>query len=324
MFSIISLLLLIGTVYLYVTCRMNKTLQGKFPTKVAIALIAMFAFGMVRPFEVVRAGHMGVMLTLGKVTDINNPGLVWKMPVFQKIVHVTTQPIQVDQKIEVGPGGAITRDNQTVGASMTFFYKYQSDKMRSVYQDYGLDRLANIIRTSGIECFKSEIGNHTIFDIPMNQPVIHSTVFSNIKSKMAIYPIEITELKITNYDWSDEFDKQIQETMHKTQQVKQKAQDLLITEQEAQKLVKQAEAEKQALITKAEGEKGAIQLRAEAKALEGEGIRKYNQSVQANMNLEIKLRELEIQKIKAEKWNGQYVPTNNYGPIPIQTGAIQQ
>jgi len=25
---------------------------------------------------------------------------------------------------------------------------------------------------------------------------------------------------------------------------------------------------------------------------------------------------------KAEKWNGQYVPTNNYGPIPLETGAL--
>lgn len=40
------------------------------------------------------------------------------------------------------------------------------------------------------------------------------------------------------------------------------------------------------------------------------------------MTLELKLRELEIEKIKAERWNGQYVPTNNYGPIPVQTGSI--
>ena len=23
------------------------------------------------------------------------------------------------------------------------------------------------------------------------------------------------------------------------------------------------------------------------------------------------------------KWNGEYVPTNNYGPIPVQTGGVQ-
>ena len=145
-----------------------------------------------------------------------------------------------------------------------------------------------------------------------------------MKAKMAEYPIEITEVKILNYDWSDVFDAQIEQTMTKTQEVKGKAQELLIAEQEAQKVVKTAEANKQALITEAEGEKEAARLNAEAKALEGEGIRKYNQSVQANMNLELKIRELEIAKIKAERWNGQYVPTNNYGPIPVQLGNVQQ
>ena len=42
-----------------------------------------------------------------------------------------------------------------------------------------------------------------------------------------------------------------------------------------------------ALIAKAEGEKEAAKLRAEAKALEGEGIRKYNASVQQNMSMVI-------------------------------------
>ena len=27
--------------------------------------------------------------------------------------------------------------------------------------------------------------------------------------------------------------------------------------------------------------------------------------------------------VPAEKWDGAYVPTNNYGPIPVQTGSIK-
>ena len=111
--------------------------------------------------------------------------------------------------------------------------------------------------------------------------------------------------------------------MEQAQKVRQMEQDLLVTEKSAQKQVKEAQAQKEALITKAEGEKAAAILNAEAKAAEGEGIRKYNESVQRNMALEIEIRKLEIEKIKAEKWNGQYVPTNNYGPIPVQTGRIQ-
>ena len=140
---------------------------------------------------------------------------------------------------------------------------------------------------------------------------------------MSAYPITISELKITNYDWSDDFDKQIATTMERAQQVKQKQQELLIAEQEAQKKVKEAEAEKTALITRAEGEKEAAILIKDAKAAEGEGIKLYNEAVQKNMILEIELRKLEIERIKAQRWSGQYVPINNYGPIPVQTGNLQ-
>ena len=140
---------------------------------------------------------------------------------------------------------------------------------------------------------------------------------------MKNYPIELTELKINNYDWSDDFDAQIKETMNRSQQVKQKEQELLITEQEAQKKVKEAEAEKTALITRAEGEKAAAVLKAEAKAAEGEGIRKYNESIARTIEIQLKLRQLDIEEKRVDKWDGHYVPNNNYGPIPVQSGNIQ-
>jgi len=42
------------------------------------------------------------------------------------------------------------------------------------------------------------------------------------------------------------------------------------------------------------------------------------------MDQELAFRELEIKKIEKEKWNGQYVPNNMYGPIPVNTvGGIK-
>jgi hypothetical protein len=101
--------------------------------------------------------------------------------------------------------------------------------------------------------------------------------------------------------------------MEKAQQVKQAEQELLITQQNAQKKVKEAEADKQ-----------ATQLQAEAKALEGEGIRKYNDSVATNWDIELKKLQLQIELKRVEKWNGIYVPNNMYGPIPVNTsGGVQ-
>lgn len=213
---------------------------------------------------------------------------------------------------------AITKDNQTVGTTVTVFYKYNIGKISDIYREYGMTQIENITFKTVLESFKKVIGTYTIFEIANNQQDIITKMIESVKAESAKYPITITDVKITNFDWSDKFDAQIEATMARAQEVKQKEQELLVTENEANKRVKEAEATKQSMIKEAEGEYESAKIRAQAKILEGEGIRKYNESIAKNLNVEIKLKELEIQKIQAERWNGTRVPTYWYAPIPIQ------
>ncbi|MBL8028004.1 MAG: hypothetical protein JNL74_16405 [Fibrobacteres bacterium] len=321
MIAVIALLICGG--YLIALKVKPTTVPGHFRKAATIIFFVAIGF-IVKPFDIVPTGNKGLLFTFGSISNnIKEPGLVFRLPFIQEIKLITLRPIQLDYRVDVGPSGAITKDNQTIGATIVFFYKYNENSLVEMYTKYGEEKIKSIVTKTGLESFKMDIGNYDIFSLPVRQEEIRRNTLAMVREKMASYPVEITELKITNYDWSDEFDRQISETMHRAQQVKQKEQELLITEQEARKKVKTAEADKQALITTAEGEKAAAQLRADAKALEGDGIRKYNEAVQKNMQLEIQIRKLEIEKIKAEKWNGQYVPTNNYGPIPLSTGKIQ-
>lgn len=286
---------------------------------IGLAIVILF------PFSCVPEGKRGLRFTFGKVSDtVLTPGVVFKLPFVHRLEKLPVTPLVIEKNIEVGASGAITKDNQTIGADIKVFYRYQTDKLVLMWAKYGVDRINELVAAAITESFKVVVGEHHIFELPTMQNEIRQLVINNIKAKMADYPVDITDVNILNYDWSDEFDKQISETMHRAQQVKQKEQELLITEQEAQKLVKQAEAEKNALVTKSEGQKEAARLMADAKMLEGEGIRKYNQSVQANMELELKLRQLEIEKIKAEKWTGQLVPSQVFTPIPLNLGATMR
>lgn len=300
------------------------------PTSLKLALygvglvIALIIFLAINPVVVVDSTERGLLFNWGALQQtVLEPGIHLRMPIKQKVETVTIQPIQLDHSVAVGSDGAITKDNQTVGADITVFYRYDTSRLPEMWQQYGTEKIKNIIMQTLREDFKVVLGEYDIFKLPISQAEIQNKVVEKTKGKLAGYPIEITELKIVNYDWSDQFDSQIQETMSRAQQVKQKEQELLIAEQEAQKQVKQAEAQKTAIITKAEGEKEAARLNAEAKAMEGEGIRKYNESIAKNMDQEIRFRQLEIERLRVEKWNGQYVPVNNYGPIPLETGALQ-
>ena len=104
----------------------------------------------------------------------------------------------------------------------------------------------------------------TIFDVAEKQNELNSQTLELAVKYVNNYPITIDDIQITNYDWSAEFDKQIQETMRIAQEAKQQEQNLKKIEIEAQQQVKQAEAEKQAKIIRAEAEKEAEQLAAEA------------------------------------------------------------
>jgi regulator of protease activity HflC (stomatin/prohibitin superfamily) len=302
----------------------EKSKEFKWVRNGIIAVVLLILFFMFKPFTIVDAGNKGLKFRMGAIQNkVLDQGINWRMPLFESIKEITIRPMQLDESIPVASKGAVTKDNQTIGVDLTIFYSYRQDKLVSVYKDYGESTIKSIISTTLKESFKGVSGTYTIFELAMNQDEIRSKVFVQMTEKMANYPVIITELKTTNYDWSDEFDKQIAETMNRSQQVKQKEQEKLIAEQEAQKGVVKATAEKTMAITTAEGQKEAARLNAEAKALEGEGIRKYNESVAKNWDIELKKMQLQIEQTKANRWNGQYVPTNNYGPIPVQTGDMQ-
>lgn len=298
----------------------------KFVKWGAIILVAFIIVSIINPFYKVSAEERALVLNWGALDGkVIEPGLHMRVPIMQKIKKFSVQPIQLDENVAVNENGAITKDNQTIGSNVTIFYKYIPEKLPEMYSMYGTQKINDVLANTIKESFKAEIGNYTIFDLAVSQDEVRNNVYKRLTEKMAEYPIIVTEVKITNYDWSDDFDTQIKETMNRSQQVKQKEQEKLMAEQEAQKGVVQAEAQKQIAITVAEGEKAAAQLKADAKALEGEGIKKYNQSVAVNWDIELKKMELEIAKIKAEKWNGVFVPNNMYGPIPVNTiGGIQQ
>lgn len=297
----------------------NMVKWFKYAGLIFVAIMALSV--VLGSFKVVNSGNKGLKFTFGELNDVElEEGLHMKIPFMQEIKEITIQPIGQEINITVDTNGAITKDNQTVGTTVILFYKYKTGKLAQMYREYGASQLEIIINKTVLESFKKNMGTYTIFEIAAKQQEIISKLTASIRADSEQYPIVVTDIKITNFDWSDTFDKQIEETMRRAQEVKQKEQELLVTEQEANKRIKVAEATKNALITEAQGEFEATKIRANARVLEGEGIKKYNDSIAKNLNVELKLRELEIKKIEKQRWNGQFVPTFWYGPIPIQNG----
>ena len=119
--------------------------------------------------------------------------------------------------------------------------------------------------------------------------------------------------------------------MEAAQRVRQAEQNANIAEQEQRRLAIEAEAQAKAQIARAEGNLRQAELDAQsvlvkaeadknAKIAEGEGIARYNQLMAQNLAIEIRLRELEIARIEAGKWNGKRVP--DYVPLNLTGGLV--
>lgn len=278
-----------------------------------IAVVVLLVF---RPFTTVKSTERGVVYKFGAVNSKLWEGLHFIIPLVESVKKIPITPQEMDLELPVAENGAITKDNQTIGANISIFYRFNDAEILDLAKNYGVDIVKQKVQKDTLEAFKQAIGQNTIFDVAQNQEKIRSQVKKMTNEKIGEYPVVIDDIKISNYDWSEEFDNQIASTMKIAQEAKQQEQQLKKVEIEAQQAVKKAEANKE-----------AERLNAEAMELKGKGVRAYNDAItsnQRNMELEIQLKKLEIEKIKAEKWNWQYVPINNYGPIPVSRNRANQ
>ena len=302
---------------------------------IIIAVCALVAVIIVfNCFSTVGTTERGIMVTFGKAgEEVLSPGLHFKVPFAQTIKKYSLAPINYEIDFSIGSDGAVTNDMQTVGLTADVFWTYDESRLYDAVTKYTESSLRSAIEKTMLASVKESVGKYTIYEIVENQEKISQEISSSLTSKMSIYPIVINQIAISNWDWSPAFDEQIAETMKTTQQVKIAEQELQITTQEAQKQIKEAQAEQEATIIRANAEKEkalieaetkleTAKLEAEAKKVAADAEAYYNSKLAENLEVELALRELEVKSEEIEKWDGKYVSTYQYGPIPVTSGSL--
>ncbi len=269
----------------------------------------------------VRQRERGVQYVFGKVSGgIINPGLKFHVPFIAKVQKYSIAPKTFEATFPVGNAGAITRDMQTVGTTVNVKYAYDEARIMDIATRYGDSVIESAMKSNIIASVKEVVGKYSIYELVEKQPEVTGKVAEAILGRMSDYPITISQTTITNWDWSDDFDRQIKETANRTQQVKQAEQEANIAAANAQKLVKEAEAKKQAVQLEAEAALIKAQNEAEAKKAEADGIAYYNAKVAQNMTVQQQQWKHEEQMAYYEKWNGVLVP--EYIPLTAAGGIV--
>ena len=297
----------------------RQTVFRLIPAAFAAVVVLVLA---VNSCTVIEPNERGVQVTLGQVQGgVIQPGMKFHAPFVTIIRRFRLEPKTYEVSFSCGNDGAITKDMQTVGSTVAVRYIYDEKRIMDIVTRYQNDYVIQSAMRDNVKAsLKETVGQYSIYDLVERQNEVTTKVAEAMLARMADYPIDISQTTITNWDWSDDFDKQIKETANRAQEVKKAEQDLKLAEQQAQKQVKEAEAKKAAIEQEAEAALIKAQKEAEAKKVEADAVAYYHARVAPNYQVEIRLKELEIELERAKRWDGRQVP--EYVPLTAAGGIV--
>jgi prohibitin 2 len=286
----------------------TPSIQG-FPWKRIVAGIAIvIALVILWPFYSVPTGSRGVVTQFGKIVGIEGEGLA-VLPPWQKLSNFSIRAEQAD--VENAEGS--TSDTQPVKVSMTVRYSIATDRVAEVFEKYSHDgNLSSYVQTATQEIFKAVTAKYTAPDLIAQRAKVSSDINAALRDKLAQYGAQVINIDMRNLAFSDSYMHAINEKVTQ-EQLRLGAENKLRTvEAEQKQKVAIAEAEANARKAQADGEAYANLTIAKAQA---EALRLQNAALAQNKEV-LELRRIEVEKIKAEKWDGA-LPSAIYAGAPI-------
>jgi regulator of protease activity HflC (stomatin/prohibitin superfamily) len=276
--------------------------------RIAIGIAVLIALVLLWPFYSVPTGSRGVVTQFGKIVGIEGEGLAL-LPPWQKLSNFSIRAEAAD--IENAEGS--TSDTQPVKVSLTVRYSIVTDRVAEVFEKYSHDgNLSSYVQTATQEIVKAVTAKYTAPDLIAQRARVSSDINSALREKLALYGAQVINIDMRNFSFSDSYMHAINEKVTQ-EQLRLGAENKLKTvEAEQKQKVAIAEAEANARKAQADGEAYANLTIAKAQA---EALRVQNDALSKAKDV-LELRRIEVEKIKAEKWNGT-LPTAIYAGAPI-------
>lgn len=272
------------------------------------AIIVLIVVYILWPFYSVPTGSRGVVTQFGKIVGIEGEGLAI-LPPWQKLSNFSIRAEMAN--IENAEGS--TSDTQPVKVSMTVRYSIATDRVAEVFEKYSHDgNLSSYVQTATQEVFKAVTARYTAPDLIAQRSKVSADINTALRDKLALYGAQVINIDMRNFAFSDSYMHAINDKVTQ-EQLRLAAENKLKTvEAEQKQKVAIAEAEANARKAQADGEAYANLTIAKAQA---DALRAQSAALAQSKDV-LELRRIEVEKIKAEKWNGA-LPTSIYAGAPI-------
>jgi len=224
----------------------------------------------------VGAGERGVRLKMNAVVGTVDEGFYTKIPYIEsvKVMDVKIQKDEVE-------AGAASKDLQTVNSKLAINYNLSPDYVDNIYKTVGKDYKTRLVDPAVQESVKAVTAKYTAEELITKRELVRDEIKGLLSDKMLPYGIIISQINITNFDFSQSFNQAIE--------AKVTAEQSALA---AKNKLEQVKFEAEQRITTAKGEAEAIRI--QAGAIQNQGGAEY-------VNLKW-----------VEKWNGQ-LPSTTLG-----------
>lgn len=258
----------------------NKKGLGTFAVTIIILLLVFSAVG------IVPAGYRGVVLRFGGVTGkVLNEGIYLVTPLAEgvELMNVQTMAYTVS-------ASSASKDLQDVKTEVTLNYAVESTKVARVYQELRQEYLKRVVYPAVQESVKAVTANFEAEKLITERPIVKEKIETYLMERIEKYGIQVQTVSITDFQFSSEFTKAIEAKVTASQYALKAERDLARIKIEATQKIESAKAE-------------------------AEALRLQRQNVTEDL---IALRQIEVQRLALEKWNGVLPVTITSGtPIPF-------
>ncbi len=269
-FGLIFSVLFIAVGVIGVAVMANKLKKNK-KLSVLGAIVLLIAIGgmalIPASFHTVEAGQIAVVKYLGEAKEVRTAGTYFDFWVTKTYEYYDSKVQNMDIVTQ-----AYSKDAQTMSIAMNVQYKIDTSKALDIANQYGtIDLLANRIESIATEKTKATLSSYSAMNIIETRSTISPLVEETIKAAVnEEYCVEIVAVVLTNIDFSDAFEKTVE--------------DKMIAEQEKLK----AEYEKETAIVNAEKALEVAKLDAQAKI----------EAAKADAQAQIEVATAEAQAVK--------------------------
>ncbi|CBL45529.1 Band 7 protein [gamma proteobacterium HdN1] len=268
----------------------NATPPKSFGAIIAGAILLAIIATVMGSWFTVDQGERGVHLRNGKIIGTAEPGLGFKLPFFDSIAKISTQT----NTVSYSDLQAYSRDQQPAKLRASVTFSVPPAEVEALYSNFrSIDGMvARLIDRQVPTQIENVFGRYNAISVVQERSRFVAETTEAIR-KSTHGPVEIQSVQIENIDFSDAYERSVEDRMRAEVEVQTQRQNLEKERVTAEIAVTRANADADSQLARAKAEAEAIRIRGEAEA---SAIRSRADALAQNQNL--------VELTKAERWDG--------------------